>query len=136
MKRKILILTFTFSFLVSTTGLPLTLHLCQMSDSEDVCEHIMVKKTTCCEEGQDNAVTLSKGNQNCCSTELVNHKVDDEFLSFKTQTTNSPVFNFFYPTINQQDIFLSLNSKLFFSDSSPPFLSNNHIYLNISLLLI
>ena len=141
MKRKISILSLTFLFFAATTGLPVTLHVCKMMNivSSEACEMHKAKevKNSCCEEVQSDYPVKLTSDQSCCYTELINNKVKDDFLSFKTETTNNPVLiAFTAETINQLGIISTSNSSLFYSDTSPPFLSNNHIYINISLLLI
>lgn len=133
MKRKISILTLVVLFFASTTGLPLALHFCQMSETEEVCEQIMMmKKSSCCEEEQTE-IYITNGIDQCCSTKLVDSSIKDNFVVSKTE--------FFIPlylyTIIPIENDLPLNHYSFFKVYiSPPPLIDNHLYLTNSILLI
>jgi hypothetical protein len=141
MIRKISILALAFVFFGATTGMPVALHICKImgTTSSAACkmyEAKVIKHSCCKDEQSDNPVKVTSANLPCCQTELVYNKVKDDFLFVKTETTNVLVFSsLFVETINQQSSLSNLNANPFYTDTSPP-LNSNHIYLNISQLLI
>jgi len=105
----------------------------------EICADEMANATlSCCEDEQNNySEIISSSNSNCCQTEFVFNKIEDEFL------------------INKADLnlFLSLENVVhhvsitpaaervelahtFYTDSSPPFLINPEIHITNSALLI
>ncbi|NWF89192.1 MAG: hypothetical protein HXY50_06970 [Ignavibacteriaceae bacterium] len=142
MKKKLILLV-TFLFLISTTGLPITLHYCQMQGSTSIasCEMCLTEEKeselSCCEEESDIPVRFTLENTDgCCVTKFIESSVKDGFLvlvnNVKNEVKNLDLFfinNTFTPSLENR----SLNFQ--FSDSSPP-LSENHIYLLNSVLLI
>ena len=139
MKRKISILTLTVLFFTSTTALPLTLHYCEMmkSTSLEVCEMHKedVIKTSCCEEENIADVYYSNRFEQCCSDFLVDSSVKDNFVISKTDLVykvQMPVILFINLNFNLTNLYL-IN---FTTDTSPPPLVDNHLYLINSILLI
>ena len=139
MKKKISILTLSLLFLTSTTGLPLTIHLCRMMQNTDTDECIMHNepvKSSCCEEDVDNKVFFSSSNPNCCETKTIDNSIVDNYLvqklEIKSVLTVAPLF------LNS-DIYnykSTTNKFLGITDTSPPLLQNNHLYIAYSSLLI
>jgi len=144
MKKRISILTLTLLFLVSTTGLPITYHLCKMMEQKSLseCEMCMVDEvkaeSTCCsEESSDYLVTLSSENPICCQSEFVYNKIEDDFILSKTDVQlilTSEVIPQVVEVIPHSFDFSSEVS--FYCDSSPPFLINPQIHITNSVLLI
>jgi hypothetical protein len=144
MKKRILILNLTLLFLVSTTGLPVTFHLCQMMEQKslsecEVCLAEMNKvETSCCsEELNEESITISSVNPICCQDEFVYNKIEDEFISGKSEIT---LFlsseNSFQPIALIPPTFDFSSEVSFYCDSSPPFLINPEIHITNSVLLI
>lgn len=144
MKKRISILTLILIFLVSTTGLPVSYHLCLMMqekslDECDVCkEEIEKPANSCCaEETMEFPVTISSNNPICCQDEFVYNKVEDEFIYSKSEINfflSSE--NLFQPiTLLPPSVDLS-SEESFCCDSSPPFLINPEIHITNSVLLI
>jgi len=141
MTKRILILTLTLLFLVSTTGLPVTINLCKMADAEDADQCMMhrkpIKSMCCAEETSENQITFSSVIPNCCQTTFVYNKVEDEFVNSKTE-------NKFYSSseIVSTPVFLIPHTIDFtfeescYNDSSPPFLINPELHITNSILLI
>jgi hypothetical protein len=144
MKKRIFILTLTFVFLVSTTGLPVSYHLCKMMEQKslsecEICKAEMKKsEMSCCTEEMDiNEVKLISENPICCQIQFVYNKVEDEFVSNKTE------INFYSSDeILIQPIVLIPHAiefaleESFNCDSSPPFLINPELHITNSVLLI
>lgn len=144
MKKKITILTLIILFLVSTTGLPIWSHYCEMMETKTLtdCEVCMIEmqkvETSCCsEEMNEEVMTISSENPICCQDEFVYNKVEDEFLFNKSE------INFFLSFENcLQPVFILTPSieiqteESFYCDSSPPFLINPEIHITNSILLI
>jgi hypothetical protein len=86
MKKRISILSLTLLFLVSTTGLPVTYHLCEMMGKKSLneCEDCKIEmqkvEKSCCDEYKvQDPITISSENPICCQDEFVFNKVDDDF---------------------------------------------------------
>jgi hypothetical protein len=93
MKKRISILILTILFVVSTTGLPIWSHYCEMmgkrSSSEcEMCKVEMekVEPSCCSEETPDNQRQVYTENSNCCVDVFDFNKIEDDF--FQTITSN------------------------------------------------
>ena len=91
MKKKISILTLTFLFLVSTTGMPIWSHYCEMMGKKSLtecgdCKIEVVEVTSCCSETiPDDQLQYSSSTSNCCIDEFDFKKIEDNFsLSSKS----------------------------------------------------
>ena len=140
MKKRILISTLTILFLVSTTGLPVTISMCKMAvgDADQCTMHQKPVKSMCCmEETLENTLRISGTAPNCCQVSFVYNKVESEFVNNKTE------LNFY----SSSHIILSLvvlipgqleliSAESFYTDSSPPFLIDPEIHITNSALLI
>lgn len=144
MKKKIYILTLTFLFLISTTGIPVTFHLCNMMQEKsfsecEICSSTLNEVfTSCCAlDDNQNLISISSYKSACCQNEFVYNKVEDNFLPNKTEANIYFSFDNLFeqisllqPTIDFQSI------NLFYCDSSPPFLVDTDIYItNLALLI-
>jgi hypothetical protein len=136
MKKNYFILTLALLFFASTTGLPLVLHYCQMMESVslEVCEMHKQNKTCCCETG-NNEIRFTKGFDPCCSTKLLDKSVKDNFVVSKPDLLSKAQLTIVL-LINQNIDFSFYLSNTFYTDTSPPPLLNNHLYLNNSVFLI
>ena len=143
MTKRIYILSLVFTFFISTTGLPVTMHLCKMmGNSVEKCDMCSVPqepvKTSCCmEETDDNLVTISNYIPTCCHTELVSNKIDDQFITVKTGINNTLSLIQFVVISNAS--VLSTGFKALSDHSSyhpPPSKVSNNLYLALSVLLI
>jgi hypothetical protein len=143
-KKRISISILTLLFLVSTTGLPIWSHYCEMmnkrSNSEcEMCEAKMEKiNTSCCNnESIDLSVTISSVNPTCCQDEFIYHKVEDEFVTNKSDISffsSSEIL--FQPVDLISHTFDFSLEESFYCDSSPPFLINSDLHITNSVLLI
>jgi len=85
MKKKILILTLTILFLVSTTGMPIWSHYCEMMGKKSLtecgdCKIEEVEVTFCCSETiPDDQLQYSSSNSKCCIAEFDFKKIEDNF---------------------------------------------------------
>src|SRR5690606_26206366 len=85
--KRILILTLTFTFLVSTTGLPLFYHYCEMMGEKSLteCERCKLEteeaeQTSCCSETiPESKLLLTDSKSNCCIDEFEYKKIEDNF---------------------------------------------------------
>jgi len=141
MKKRILILTLSLLFLVSTTGLPVTINLCKMAESGEtgkcMMHHKLISSLCCANEVSVNHPAVSSVVPDCCRTEFVYNKVKDEFVANKTDV------NFFSSIQNLVQIITIVPSgvdftfeETFYCDSSPPFLINPQLNITNSIFLI
>jgi len=143
MKKKILTISLTLLFLVSTTGLPIYSHYCEMMKQKslsecEVCTIEMQKvETSCCEiENVEVQVQIIAQNPVCCQDEFVYNKVEDKFLYSKSETTFLLSFENFCQTVALFPPSIDFQkNESFFCDSSPPFLINPELHLTNSIFL-
>ena len=140
MKKRILISTLTILFLVSTTGLPVTISMCKMAagDADQCTMHQKPVRSMCCmEETSENTLRISRTTPNCCQVSFVYNKVESEFVNNKTELnfySSSHIILSLVALIPSQLELISAES--FYTDSSPPFLINPEIHITNSTLLI
>lgn len=139
MLRKIKIASFLLLFVVSTTGLPITINLCKMAvpEREQCTMHQEPVRSNCCsEETSDSGPSISFDKSSCCQTEFVYKKVEDQYLLNKTNLD----FSLYENILQSVEIVPSLteisNNVSYFNDSSPPFLIDPDLYITNSILLI
>lgn len=109
MKKKISILTLTILFLVSTTGLPVFSHYCEMMQKRSISECEMCKvemekvESSCCsEEIQGDKLQVSSEKSTCCIQEFDYKKIEDNFsLTLNTSVTS---FNIVIETLDQASV--------------------------------
>lgn len=113
-RDNIFILFIAFSFLVSTTGLPIWSHYCELMGSRssiecEMCETELdpIEETSCCSEAiPENLVKISDGKSECCIDEFDYRKIEDSY----SQGFNTLIFSY-------QFIFSELNLNGDDSDS-------------------
>jgi hypothetical protein len=94
MKKRIAILSLCLLFLVSTTGLPVTYHLCEMMQEKSLneCEicvvEVQITETTCCnEEISSLLLQISTTESKCCVESFTYNKIEDNFSYTSTLNT-------------------------------------------------
>lgn len=144
MKKKIEIISLSLLLFVSTTGIPMYYHYCQMMEqtsmnSCDVCSvELNEEQSSCCSENSIEGKTIiSSDNSDCCQINFIYLNVDDQFLLNKSEINFQLEKIIELPHLNEQFVnkYFSLESK-FNSDSSPPFLINSDLHITNSVLLI
>ena len=92
MKKKISILTLTILFVVSTTGMPIWSHYCEMMGKKSLtecqaCAEEKEETFSCCSmEESDFEIQLKAKESNCCIDEFDYKKIEDNF--FQSITSN------------------------------------------------
>ena len=92
MKKKISILFLITLFLISTTGLPIWSHYCEMMGKKSLseCEDCSIEEVeiiSCCsEQTAENQLQFTSENSNCCIDEFDYKKIEDNF--FQTVSSN------------------------------------------------
>lgn len=138
MKKRIFILSFIALFVVSTTGLPITYHLCKAmkSVSLQACGMCNNKSSDCCKaENYENKILVNE-NEFCCNTKFVANPLTEEYISISSdiQKIDLKIFVF---TISSENLFsLNVTKNSYVLDNSPPRTYSNSLYLNNSVLLI
>ena len=143
-KKKIFILTLTFVFLVSTTGLPVSYHLCKMMQEKSLSECEMCKaemekiESSCCSKvTSDYSVIIKSEKSACCQDEFVYKKVEDEFVTNKSDVSSFSSSEIFIQPIVLIPYTFDFSIKEFiYCDTSPPFLINPELHITNSVLLI
>ena len=113
MKKKISILFLITLFLISTTGLPIYSHYCEMMGKKSLSECEMCKaeiekiEPSCCsEEISDNDLKFSSNKSNCCVDEFDYKKIEDNFfqtVSLNLITNNLIIAELNLTTLESQD---------------------------------
>jgi len=141
MKRKLAILLI-FTFFLSTVGMPISLHFCEMQkiSSLSMCEVCALDKIekvdSCCEEEIDYPVQLKSNNADqCCNTKIIDKSISDNFISIQLELKQeqSPTVVYLTDLISKQ---LRLNSQFINNTASPPSAQHSDLYLQNSVLLI
>ncbi len=138
MKKKFSIILLVFLFIVSTIGLPLSINFCSMMDTPQVGMCEMHSNDTACETEIHHIILKTElTRQDCCKTEIIDKAISDKYLQvdIHKHNLNYNIIAVINPNLTE-NIGSFVNSVHYFNDSSPPSLSNNHIYLSISILLI
>jgi len=144
MIKKIYIVSLIFSFLFSTTGYTISLHFCKMmekasSEQCEICE-ISVKPDPMqdCEAMETECeIETVQDHSSCCDTQVINDKVEDDFINFKEEVKNdlsSSLIDLQFIILTNDSQFVKSHS-LYAFDSSPPFYGND-IYIYNSALII
>jgi hypothetical protein len=134
MTKRIIILSFCMLFLVSTTGLPLTVHFCKMKSSASVNKNCGMCMMTGKHSKSSDVTSLRRAMGNCCHTETFDNNVKDNFLSFNTELNVHALCVELICPVDYS--FCSIMSSIQFTDTSPPRLLSNNLYLFNSILLI
>jgi hypothetical protein len=144
MKKRISISILTLLFLVSTTGMPIWSHYCEMMQKRSISECEMCKAETekiepscCSEKTMEFSITISSANPACCQDEFVYNKIADEFLNNKTEAKIFvTIEHSIITSVSQADFAQSQFIQKYLISSSPPKFLTNDIYLNNSVFLI
>jgi hypothetical protein len=88
MKKKISILTLSLLFLVSTTGMPIWSHYCEMIGKKSLteCEACVVEiETSCCsDELLNDQLKFTTNNSKCCIDEFDYKRIEDDYSNTLT----------------------------------------------------
>lgn len=104
MKKRISISILTLLFLISTTGMPIWSHYCEMMGKKSLsecgdCKIEEVEVTSCCSETiLDDQLQYSSSNSNCCVDEFDYKKIEDNF--FQTVSSNLITNNLIIAELN------------------------------------
>ena len=144
MMKKVYIIGLILSFLFSTTGFSITQHICKMMEEAsaeqcNMCADTQIPETMpCCENDNFADEVITSGNfSRCCEIQLVNNKVEDEFLYLKVEVKNdltSSIVELPLSVIINDNQTVKSHSPFAF-DSSPPSLEND-LYIDNSVLII
>ena len=144
MLKKIYIIGLIISFLFSTTGFSITQHICKMMEEAsaeqcNMCADTQIPETmACCEDDNFAGEVITSSNfSGCCEIQLVDNKVEDEFLYLKVEVKNdltSSIVELPLSVIINANQTVKSHSPFAF-DSSPPSLEND-LYIYNSVLII
>lgn len=141
MLKKLIVISFNLIFLVATTGLPVSVHLCKIMKNESMkscsyehSEKMHSCKSVCEDENDFNEQKITKAD--CCEIIPFETVVTDKFVSFKTELNHDLNLVAFVNFTEIEKIDSQNAVANFLNDPSPPSQDNNHIYLDNSILLI
>ncbi len=138
MFKKISILTLLFTFFVSTTSLPITIHLCNMAKEmkTGTCTMHQDRMDNCVVDILSSKTTIHKSLSSCCETQVVDKSISDKFISVKTELNNIQKADILlYFTVNES-ITLNTNYNKNYFTSPPPGEKEIPLYLSNSIFLI
>jgi hypothetical protein len=136
--RKILSFLFIFIFLVSNTGLPLSLHLCQMMNEVSIegCEMCNIEKEnkSCCSDNTA-AEKISSGKSDCCETITAAEPLKDSYVAVKEYSDSkiSDIIPLGEITILADEVEEFQYDEI---NASPPYYQNQVLYIINSSFLI
>jgi fibronectin type 3 domain-containing protein len=134
--NKILITIFISVFILSSTGLPLSLHLCKMMESVSVesCQMCSVRITeTCCSSEYE--VNFNSGTTSCCDTKIAAEPLEDDYVTVKVNLDNVTDYFVTYISLTELNSDNNYHSDIFYGES-PPGKYGHEIYLLNSTFLI
>jgi len=142
MIKKILVLSVLLPLFITTTGLPLPIHFCNISTNADatdckICDHntFLIQMHTDCNCEDTHNYRLEFKNQDCCVLKIINVRIKDSFLS-GTKIKNilkvvSHPLSISLQSIQTQKTFPNSNFNF-----TPLLLQSNNLYLINSIFLI
>ena len=139
MLKKIYISGLVLILLVSTTGLPATINLCKMANTEDAEQctmHHKAVESKCCEKESSSYIITSSDYAGCCVVKFIYNKVEDEFILNKTEASFFSSDNISHQLLLLPPTLDFSNNEFYYCDSSPPFLINSQLHIINSILLI
>ena len=146
MFKKISILTLLLLFFVSTSGLPLTIHFCSMEKTQIVeiqqkcnCRDnrsTHMHKACPLSEIQNNSKDSAIKSQNCCESEAALKYIKDSFLTNNKNIQKEVTANKIIVSIIPNTEIIQPTTFYTYTDTSPPPLKDNQIYIYNSILLI
>jgi hypothetical protein len=141
MKKQIYIYSLLGVFFISTTGLPLSLHICSMnglaSDEECSMHKPIEEDHSCCSKEDESPLKITRNQyDDCCQFTMIDRNLTDQILTAGNDVISKTSIKTVLSGITiLYDAPLFAASSNFNSNSSPP-LEDNHLYLNHSILLI
>jgi hypothetical protein len=137
MVKKFFISSLIFIFILSTVGLPLLLHICEISGSKTViscsdCKEVTATEptTSCCKEEKllptrrdnspikDGSAAIYSDKSSCCSDEMEQIKIDDEFSASSSQKFDCDIEVTIISVVSELN--LNENSILRDTENLPP----------------
>jgi len=125
-------------FFVSTTSLPVTVHICRMAKESKVCNcakmgHCMMN----CNIHTHSFSHKASVKNNCCTTKTIDTSVKAEYLSQQSDISGNSHQLIAVITLNPFDsIEKIIPLKEYFPGISPPLIIGNNLFLTNSVLLI
>ena len=140
MKRKnYIIILFTLIFTISTTGLPLALHYCDLmkSTSFDSCSVCIadIETPSCCSYNAEGTNFSPEKKSDCCETVLIAQPIDDDYIVLKAELPNLQFDNqlsFSEKTFENE---FSNTSLVYSASHSPPLPAEDILILNSVFLI-
>lgn len=134
--KKIFNIVLLLIFFISTTGLPITVYLCN-SNMETNCETMNRDEMTSCKTQTSASNYSYKSNSKCCQVKVIDQSIKDNFISANSELKINLHASHFQLHLNSINIYNPSNGIISqLTDPSPPGLNSNHLYLNNSILLI
>jgi hypothetical protein len=141
MIRKIYILTLLGIFFISTTGLPLSLHICSMNglSSAETCKmhKIAEEDHSCCNKEDESPLKITLNEYDgCCQLKMIERNLTDQLLTAANDIISKTSIKIILTGITASYQSPVLSAHLYYNSNSSPPLSDNLIYLDNSVLLI
>lgn len=138
MKQKIITYFLLSVFILSTIGIPVSLHYCEMMDlvSLQSCGMCDTKVPSCCKVYNTSSILKSENDVSCCTNKIIAASSDEKYLTVTYEVQKTETKSFVFIISIKQYFTEELSNKTFSSDISPPANYSNTIYLNNSILLI
>jgi hypothetical protein len=143
MAKKIYISLLALVFFISTTSIPVSVHLCSMMGLSNVesCSVCAAEKAktinSCCKEEIAGSVNIKKAGSACCSDKLIDSSVKENFISNANGQKDISPLEYLSNVIISSDI-NTLSTAIVTRENihSPPIVNSNPVYLLNSIFLI
>jgi len=139
-RKKYIIILFIAVFALSSTGLPLTVHYCEMMNSSSIeeCEMCSVEVedvSSCCSIELPGVKLSDQKKGGCCETKIIGQPLQDDYVqsSVKSSDSNDEVQLIQTETINLFNYFKSFEVEN--TSHSPPLIAQNLFIINSALLI-
>jgi hypothetical protein len=138
MKNKVITYFLLAVFLFSTIGVPVTIHYCQMMNSVSFhsCGMCEKESSDCCNNNDFGSTINSVENDFCCNTKFIAEPSSEKYISSSFDFQNIDVKTFIFAIPSDHSLSVIVAKRSVISDTSPPPLYSNTLYLNNSTLLI
>jgi hypothetical protein len=143
MARKFYISLLALIFFISTTSLPVSVHLCRMMGQSNAktCHMCTAKKAAavkmCHTKKTTETVVIKRTGSSCCSTKLIDSSVKDNYIGNAAGIKDLTPLKYLSPVIIPSDV-IAISTANTVSDNihSPPLINSNPVYLINSIFLI
>jgi hypothetical protein len=143
MMRKFYISLLAVVFFVSTTSLPISIHLCSMmgKSGAKTCKMCAARKAeiqkSCCSNDISNGPKIKSAGFKCCSEKIIDSSVKENYIGNSNSIKDLNSFKYLSAIILSPDVISITSTNIHFDNiHSPPLINSNPVYIINSIFLI